>query len=65
MPIWLRNFTYSQIADYKQKEQEAYKKSSKGQSSTANIGDDNLPPHIKQALTNPPSTSYKTKASKK
>ena len=23
MPIWLRNFTYHQISDFKQKEQEA------------------------------------------
>jgi|TARA_R100000081_G_C4809589_1_gene170118 hypothetical protein len=65
MPIWLRNFTYKQIIDYKQQEQEAYKNISKGKNSSANIGDDNLPPHIKQALTNPPSTSYKTKTSKK
>ncbi len=63
MPIWLRNFTYHQISDFKQKEQQEINKSLKGNNSTStNIGDTNIPPHIKQALTKP---SYKTKTSKK
>ena len=31
MPIWLRKFTYQQIADFKKKEQEASKSKGKGQ----------------------------------
>tara|TARA_R110001583_G_scaffold73239_1_gene204070 strand:- start:62 stop:277 length:216 start_codon:yes stop_codon:yes gene_type:complete len=71
MPIWLRNFTHKQIADFKQKESDAYTKaSSKSPNSTSTqMGDTNIPEHIKQALqTNkPPSRtpSYSTKASKK
>lgn len=64
MPIWLRNFTYKQIAEYKEKEKEAYKKaSSKGNKGT-NIDLNNpgkVPDSRKQI--NPP--NYITKASKK
>lgn len=72
MPIWLRNFTHKQIADFKQKEADAYKKStSKSPNSTSTqIGDTNIPDHIRDALKNAPKTpsrtpSYSTKASKK
>ena len=71
MPIWLRNFTHQQIVDYKNKEAEAYKKSSSDSNSTSTqIGDTNIPEHIKQALQNSPkpssrTPSYSTKASKK
>jgi hypothetical protein len=30
MPIWLRKFTYQQIAEYKQEESDAIKKASSG-----------------------------------
>ena len=72
MPIWLRNFTHKQIANYKQKESDAYgKASSKSPNSTSTqMGDTNIPEHIKQALKNAPTPSphtpsYSTKASKK
>ena len=56
MPIWLRKFTHKQIADFKQKESEAYKKaSSKSPNTTSTqMGDANIPEHIKQALKNSP-----------
>lgn len=72
MPIWLRTFIHKQIASYKQKESDAYKKaSSKSQNTTSTqMGDTNIPEHIKQALKNTPkpsshTPSYSTKASKK
>ena len=69
MPIWLRNFTHKQIADYKEKETEAYNKATSQNKTSTNIGDTNIPNHIKEALQSkkPPSRtpSYSTKASKK
>ena len=67
MPVWLRNFTYQQIVDYKQKEQEAMNKASGNPNSTsANIGDAKIPEHMKKALADKPrKPSYTTKASKK
>ena len=72
MPVWLRNFTYKQIVGFKKKESEAYNKAlSKSSNSTStNIGDTNIPDHVKQALQNPTKSpqrapSYSTKASKK
>ena len=72
MPIWLRKFTHKQIADFKQKESEAYKKaSSKSPNTTSTqMGDANIPEHIKQTLKNTPkpttrTPSYSTKSSKK
>ena len=72
MPVWLRTFTYKQIVGFKKKESEAYNKAlSKSSNSTStNIGDTNIPDHVKQALQNPTKSpqrapSYSTKASKK
>ena len=67
MPIWLRKFTFQQIVDYKQKEQEAIDKASnKPNTSSANIGDTAIPEHMKEALTNKArKPSYTTKTSKK
>ena len=72
MPIWLRNFTHKQISNFKQKEANAYNKaSSKSSNSTSTqIGDTNIPDHVKDALKNAPKTlsrtpSYSTKSSKK
>tara|TARA_R100001377_G_C3128310_1_gene88404 strand:+ start:117 stop:311 length:195 start_codon:yes stop_codon:yes gene_type:complete len=64
MPIWLRNFTFNQIAEYKQQEKDAHNKaSSKGKKGT-NI-DLNNPGKVPDSphQINPP--SYITKASKK
>ena len=71
MPIWLRNFTYKKMADYKSKEAKSLKTSSTDPNTTSTqIGDTNIPEHIKQALQNVPKPppripSYSTKASKK
>ena len=67
MPIWLRKFTYQQIVDFKQKEQEEISKSSgKPNSTSVNMGDSVIPEHMKEALTNKPrKPTYTTKASKK
>lgn len=65
MPIWLRNFTYNKIVEFKTKEAEAYKRtntsSNNGSTSIdlANPDKNNLPPNT----IKPP--SYVTKASKK
>ena len=37
MPIWLRKFTYHQIADFKKKEQEAYDKAMSKSSGNTSI----------------------------
>lgn len=52
MPIWLRKFTYYQIADFKKKEQEAYDKAmSKSSSGTSiDIGSPNIPDSLKKTL---------------
>lgn len=67
MPIWLRKFTYQQIADQKQREQKEIDKSiGKSNTTSAKIGDSQIPQHMKEALTKGPrKPSYKTKASKK
>ena len=67
MPTWLRKFTYQQIVDFKQKEQEEISKASgKPNSTSVNMGDTVIPEHMKEALTNKPrKPTYTTKASKK
>ena len=67
MPIWLRKFTYQQILDFKQKEQEEIKKASgKPNSTSVNMGDSVIPEHMKEALTNKSrKPTYTTKTSKK
>ena len=67
MPIWLRKFTYQQIVDFKQKEQEKINKASgKPNGTSVNMGDSVIPEHMKEALTNKPrKPTYTTKASKK
>ena len=68
MPIWLRKFTYHQIADFKKKEQEAYDKAmSKSSGNTSiDIGSPNIPDNVKQNLmsSNRPAT-YNKNTSKK
>lgn len=61
MPIWLRKFTYLQIAESKKKEADAYNKASKdpNQIDLANPDKSKLPP----TSVSPP--SYVAKASKK
>ncbi len=52
MPIWLRKFTYQQIADFKKKEQDAYNKSMSNSPSgnSTNIGSPNIPNSLKNKL---------------
>ena len=52
MPIWLRKFTYQQIADFKKKEQDAYNKSmtNSSNSNSTNIGSPNIPDSLKKTL---------------
>jgi len=58
MPIWLRNFTFNQISEYKKEEQEAYEKASSQNSNkqTAIGADGKINP---QAFKKPTSSSYK------
>ncbi len=58
MPIWLRNFTFNQISEYKKEEQEAYENaSSKDSNKQTAIGPDGkINP---QAFKKPTSSSYK------
>mgnify|MGYP001163552727 CR=1 FL=1 len=58
MPIWLRNFTLTQISEYKKEEHEAYEKaSSKDSNKQTAIGPDGkINP---QAFKKPTSSSYK------
>ena len=67
MPIWLRKFTYQQIAEARKQEVDAYKKGLKGSKSgktnvdLANPDKSALPDYAKSTA---PST-FNTKASKK
>ena len=58
MPIWLRNYTFNQILEYKREEQESYEKySSKDSNKQTAIGPDGkINP---QAFKKPTSSSYK------
>jgi len=58
MPIWLRNFTFNQISEYKKEEHEAYEKASSQDSNkqTAIGPDGKINP---QAFKKPTSSSYK------
>ena len=64
MPIWLRNFTFKQIAEYKQKENDAYKKASNKGKKGTNI-DLNNPGKVPDSSRQIKPPSYITKASKK
>ena len=67
MPIWLRKFTYQQIAETRRQESEAYKKASKGSKpgktnvDLANPDKSTLPDYAKSTA---PST-FNTRTSKK
>ena len=52
MPIWLRKFTYQQIADFKKQEQDAYNKAMTKSNSgnSTNIGSPNIPDSLKKTL---------------
>jgi hypothetical protein len=65
MPVWLRKFTYQQIADYKQREKDEYEKASSGDNKTAKLGDKNIPEAMRHAMNDSKRTpSYSTKANK-
>jgi len=67
MPIWLRKFTYQQIAEARKQESDAYKKSSKGSTpgktnvDLANPDRSNLPDYAKSSK----SSTFNTRTSKK
>tara|TARA_R100000541_G_scaffold51310_1_gene58744 strand:- start:125 stop:328 length:204 start_codon:yes stop_codon:yes gene_type:complete len=67
MPIWLRKFTYQQIAEARKQESDAYKKSSKGSTpgktnvDLANPNRSNLPDYAKSSK----SSTFNTRTSKK
>jgi len=63
MPIWLRKFTYHQIADTRQKEVDATNSQTQGSSiDMANPIKSNIPKEVLQPKKAP---HYTTKASKK
>jgi len=64
MPIWLRKFTYQQIAEYKQQEADAHKKASGKNKKGTNI-DLNNPGNVPNSSNQIKPPSYITKASKK
>ena len=67
MPIWLRKFTYQQIAEARKQESEAYKKASKGSTpgktniDLAKPDKSNLPDYAKSSK----SATFSTRTSKK
>ncbi len=66
MPIWLRNFTVKQIANYKQRENTQIENSTQKNSSTSTKMGENIPDHIKQVFQqNKSKPTYTTKKSKK
>tara|TARA_R110000744_G_scaffold40846_1_gene92701 strand:+ start:547 stop:756 length:210 start_codon:yes stop_codon:yes gene_type:complete len=69
MPIWLRNFTFSQINDYYVRENVEMKKVQGKSSSSKSITTDGKvtsPEFLKNAKSKPsPTTNYSTKASRK
>ena len=66
MPIWLRNFTVNQIADFKQRENSQIEKATQGNSSTSTKMGENVPDHMKQVFQqNKKTPTYTTKKSKK
>ena len=66
MPIWLRKFTYQQILETKQREADAFKKSSRSKPGKQNIDlanpDKNALPDYAKSST---SSTFDTRASKK
>jgi hypothetical protein len=52
MPIWLRKFTYQQIANFKKQEQDSYNKamSKSNSGNSTNIGSPNIPNSLKNKL---------------
>ena len=66
MPIWLRNYTYSQIKEFYEKETKAINSSSQDQNSTsANVGDP-MPEHMKKMFQDQSKkSSYTTQKAKK
>tara|TARA_B110000211_G_scaffold227246_1_gene281842 strand:- start:471 stop:743 length:273 start_codon:yes stop_codon:yes gene_type:complete len=70
MPIWLRNYTYSEIVSAKNAESEALKNTGKGKGDIDinNPDKSNIPKeayNIKHPQSKPTSPNYITKASKK
>ena len=70
MPIWLRNYTYSEIVSAKNAESDAIKKSSRGEGDIDinNPDKSKIPKHAydhKQKKNTHPPPNYITKASKK
>ena len=63
MPIWLRRFTYQQIAEYKQQESDAIKKSSSKGSTGTNIDLNNPTKQVPRQPITP--NSYMKRASEK
>ena len=67
MPIWLRKFTYQQIAEARKQEADAYKKASKGSKpgktnvNLANPDKNSLPDYAKSSK----SSTFNTRTSKK
>ena len=64
MPIWLRKFTYQQIAEYKQQVSDAQKKAAGKNKKGTNI-DLNNPGNVPNSSNQIKPPSYITKASKK
>ncbi len=63
MPIWLRKFTYQQIAEYKQEESDAIKKASSGGKTGKNFDLNNPTKPVPRKPITP--NSYMKRASKK
>ena len=64
MPIWLRKFTYQQIAEYKQQVSDAQKKAAGKNKKGTNI-DLHKPRNVPNSSNQIKPPSYITKASKK
>ena len=64
MPIWLRKFTYQQIAEYKQQVSDAQTKAAGKNKKGTNI-DRNNPRNVHNSSNQIKPPSYITKASKK
>jgi len=66
MPIWLRNFTITQISNFNKEQSKAYEKASKGKNqSSTNMGDP-VPEHMKSILSETKrQSSYTTQKAKK
>ena len=63
MPIWLRKFTYQQIAEYKEKESDAHKKAIDKSKTGTNINLNNPTKAVPRSSMTP--SNYMKKASRK